>query len=128
MRTTKLRVLIILHDILHHDAKVVPDISCRSPRVGLICGVAQTVAARAWLVTAHQITLKMELVDVTQGSEGVNPSLVELADRTVLGMDATWIRFQVVDLPRHKLSCVLLPVAVRTIVCPAQSPVAALRV
>ena len=127
VRTTKLCVSIILLNVLHHDAKVVPDVSCRSPGVGLICSPAQAAAARVWLVATHQVALEMELVDVAQGGECVDPSLVELADRTVLSVDPARIGFQVVDLPRYELSCVLLPVAVRGIVCSTQVPVAALR-
>eukprot|EP01046_Picozoa_sp_COSAG06_P070161 COSAG06_NODE_19489_length_836_cov_0.796472_1_plen_232_part_00 len=126
--TAELRVRIILLDVLHHDAKVVPDISCRSPGVGLICSPAQAAAARVWLVATHQVALEMELVNVAQGGECVDPSLVELADRTVLSVDPARIGFQVVDLPRHELSCVLLPVAVRGVVRPTRAPVAALRV
>ena len=79
-------------------------------------------------VPAHQIALEVQLVDVAQLREGVHPLLVELADGAMRGVHPARIRLQVVDLPRHELRGILLPVPVGRVVRAAQAAVAALRV
>ena len=79
-------------------------------------------------VPAHQIALEVQLVDVAQLREGVHPLLVELADGAMRGVHPARIRLQVVDLPRHELRGILLPVPVGRVVRTGQAAVAALRV